>query len=113
MSDIVAASQYLFLVMAVLMLVGGVMGFVKAQSKPSLISGVVSAGLLGGCFYIHGSNPQASLIAGAVIFSLLEAVFAIRLAKTRKVMPSGMMLVMCGIAQVIAIVALLKLFNVF
>ncbi|MBX9691960.1 MAG: TMEM14 family protein [Cyanobacteria bacterium] len=98
--------------MAVLMLAGGVIGFVKAQSRPSLISGVVSAILLGACAFMYTSNQQAALIAGAVIFAMLEAVFAIRLAKTRKFMPSGMMLIMTGIAEVVTILALLKVFNV-
>lgn len=85
------------LIFAALVAAGGVMGFVKAQSKPSLISGVVSALLLGVCFFVTNDHPQTGLMAGWIVTDMLLVVFAIRLAKTKKFMPSGMMLVLCVI----------------
>ena len=87
----------ILLVYIFLLLVGGLMGFLKAKSKVSLISAVVSAALLAvtmipGVFQ-HGF---ARGLQEAVLIVLL-IVFAIRLAKTHKFMPSGMMLALTAV----------------
>jgi uncharacterized membrane protein (UPF0136 family) len=96
-----AIAKMSLLVFAALVAAGGVMGFVKAQSKPSLISGVVSAILLAVCFFVTNDHPNTGLLAGWVLTDLLFVVFAIRLAKTKKFMPSGMMLALCAIESVL------------
>jgi uncharacterized membrane protein (UPF0136 family) len=82
----------------VLLLVGGLIGFLKAGSKVSLITSAVSAaalvvtaipGLLGA--------GLARGLADAIMAALL-IVFAIRLSKTRKFMPSGLMLTITIVA---------------
>jgi uncharacterized membrane protein (UPF0136 family) len=77
----------------VLLLVGGLIGFFKANSKVSLISSSVFAAVLvliqTGIF-----KPSVSLILVNVLLAALLVVFAIRLAKTKKFMPSGLMLVL-------------------
>ena len=77
----------------VLLLIGGLIGFFKAKSKVSLISSSVFAAVLvltqTGIF-----KPSLSLILVNVIMAALLVVFAIRLAKTKKFMPSGLMLVL-------------------
>ena len=77
----------------VLLLVGGLIGFFKAKSKMSLISSSVFAAVLvltqTGIF-----KPSVALILVNVLLAVLLVVFAIRLAKTRKFMPSGLMLVL-------------------
>ena len=72
----------------VLLFAGGLMGFIKAKSKVSLITSALFAVLLALCalgiihpFYI------ADILVG-----LLLIVFGIRFAKGRKFMPSGLML---------------------
>lgn len=71
-----------------LLLAGGLMGFIKAGSKISLIVSAIFAVLLALCalgilkpFYI------ADILVG-----LLLVVFGVRFAKGRKFMPSGLML---------------------
>ncbi len=76
----------------VLLLVGGLMGFLKAGSKVSLITAAVSAALLvvttiPGLFQPRFARGVADLLLAALL-----VVFALRLTKTRKFMPSGLML---------------------
>jgi uncharacterized membrane protein (UPF0136 family) len=77
----------------VLMLVGGLIGFLKAGSKASLISSAAAAAVL-----IVATIPGlfGPKFANGLIYFILAAllvVFAIRLTKTKKFMPSGMMMV--------------------
>ena len=72
-----------------LLIVGGVVGFLKARSKASLIASVASA------------IPLALAAAGTLpfwvvplVFGSLVVVFARRLATTRRFMPSGMLLIL-------------------
>jgi uncharacterized membrane protein (UPF0136 family) len=99
-------ARYSVLILSIFMLVGGILGFVKAQSKASLIAGVASAILLAICFGVSLSNTSSGLIAAFVIACALDVVFAKRLVKTKKFMPSGMLLIVNGITQVIVLIAL-------
>lgn len=94
------------LVLAVITVLGGVMGFVKVQSKASLIAGSISGLALAACYFVAGSQTQAGLIGGLVIAGILESIFVKRLLKTKKFMPSGMMMVSCGICQLLVVLAL-------
>jgi uncharacterized membrane protein (UPF0136 family) len=82
----------------VLLLVGGLIGFLKAGSKVSLITSAVSAAALV-LTAIPGllAKGLASGAADAIMAALL-VVFAIRLGKTKKFMPSGLMLVITILA---------------
>jgi uncharacterized membrane protein (UPF0136 family) len=73
----------------VLLLVGGLIGFLKAKSKVSLIMSAVAAAIL--ILTRTGIFSHPAMIAN-VVMALLIVVFAIRLAKTKKFMPSGLML---------------------
>lgn len=64
---------------------GGIGAFLRSGSKPSVISGV-AAGIVLAAAYVKDSVPIALGTAIA-----LAAVFAIRLAKTKKFMPAGML----------------------
>jgi len=90
----------LILVYATIVFVGGLIGYLKAGSKPSLIAGVVSAALLAGAFWMSRSNGVLALACAAGIAALLTVVFLIRFLKTRAFMPSGMMLALSLAAAV-------------
>ncbi|WP_009634366.1 TMEM14 family protein [Synechocystis sp. PCC 7509] len=75
----------------VLALIGGIIGYVQAQSKASLISGSISGLLLIVAGVMQLQGQEAGLILATVITSVLLIVFAIRLTKTRKFMPAGLM----------------------
>ena len=75
----------------VLAVVGGIIGYVQAQSKVSLISGSISGLLLIVAGVMQLQGQVAGLTLATVITSVLVVVFAIRLIKTRKFMPAGLM----------------------
>jgi len=71
----------------VLLVAGGCVGYFKAKSKPSLIASLVFAGALSLC--AAGVIFQ-DYVADLLLIALL-VVFGIRLAKTKKFMPAGLM----------------------
>lgn len=89
-----------------LVLAGGVMGYVKARSKASLICGAGFGPLsvLAGFGVWHGREP--ALIAAAVIAALLLVLFAVRYLKTRKFMPLGLMAIISLAALIAFVMAL-------
>jgi uncharacterized membrane protein (UPF0136 family) len=78
----------------VLLLVGGMIGFLKAGSKVSLITSSIAAALLvlTAMRGVFAENFRSNLADG--IMAALLIVFAIRLTKTKKFMPSGLMLIL-------------------
>jgi uncharacterized membrane protein (UPF0136 family) len=82
----------------VLLLVGGLIGFLKAGSKVSLITSAVSAALLILTAIPGLFGPGLARGLADAIMAALLVVFAIRLAKTKKFTPSGLMLVITGLA---------------
>ncbi len=83
------SSSLILWIYIVLLVVGGLMGFLKGKSKVSLIVSSIAAAILALCnlhiiFYPYMAD---------IVLAALLVVFAIRLAKTHKFMPSGMLLV--------------------
>jgi uncharacterized membrane protein (UPF0136 family) len=76
----------------VLLLIGGLIGFFKANSKVSLITSAIFAALLVLTAVPGVFQPGFGRGLANVIMAVLLVVFAVRLAKTRKLMPSGLML---------------------
>jgi uncharacterized membrane protein (UPF0136 family) len=76
---------------AVLLALGGVIGYVKAGSRPSLIAGATSALLSLACVAVIATNRPVGLWLGAGLALCLLALFGWRFAKGRKFMPSGLM----------------------
>ena len=74
----------------VLLVVGGLIGFLKAGSKVSLIMSVVFAALLSLCATRVIFQPYVA----DILLAALLVVFGMRLAKTKKFMPSGLMLML-------------------
>jgi uncharacterized membrane protein (UPF0136 family) len=99
-------AHYAIIILSQLVLVGGIIGFKKANSKASLIAGVISSVALDACFAYGFVNLQAGLIGALVVTGLLDIVFIMRLMKTKKFMPSGMILILCIITQVLCAKAL-------
>ena len=93
------------LVYGVLLLVGGIIGYVKARSRASLISGIACAVLLGGAAGLVWSGAArlgaglGVVIAFALVFRFLPAFL-----RTRRFMPGGAVVIVG--ALVIALGAL-------
>ena len=81
---------------------GGIWGYVKSKSKPSLIAGCLSGILLFIAAAIQIRGDSIGLAIAKIIVLLLVAVFTIRLIKTSKFMPSGIMLI-AGIITLICL----------
>ena len=102
-------ARYSVLALSALVLLGGIFGFVKAQSKASLISGVVSSLLLGAAFAASLTNLKEGLMGAFGVALLLDVVFAIRLSKTKKFMPAGLMIIFCATVQALIAGALVSM----
>ena len=94
------------LVFALLVLVGGIIGFKKAKSKASLIASAISAILLAICFWLSHHHAEAGYKLTFIVTGILEGIFVMRLMKTKKFMPSGLMLILCALEQIVLFVAL-------
>lgn len=84
----------------VLTIAGGVMGFVKAKSRASLIAGSISGALLILAGYLVGTNGRLGLFLGLGVSAALAARFVSSYRKSKKVMPAGLMAVL-GVVGVV------------
>lgn len=75
-----------------LALVGGMLAYKKVGSKASLISGSISGVLLLLTGILQLQNPSLGVTFAEIITGGLIVVFTIRLIKTKKLMPAGLML---------------------
>jgi uncharacterized membrane protein (UPF0136 family) len=96
----------IFWVYIILLLSGGLWGYYKAKSKVSLISSAAFAAVLAVLAVPGIFERKFALGATNVLLAALLVVFTIRLVKTKKFMPSGLMLVSTGL-----MLALLNLFK--
>lgn len=74
----------------VLLVVGGLIGFLKAKSKASLITAVSAAALL--TLAARGIIFQPYMVD--IILAVLLVLFGWRLTQSKKFMPSGLMLLL-------------------
>ena len=72
---------------------GGIWGYIKSKSKPSLISGCLSGILLLIAAGMQIQGNSTGLTIARIVVLLLVTVFTVRLIKTAKFMPSGIMLI--------------------
>lgn len=79
----------LYIFYTVVLLAGGVLGFAKTKSAPSLIAGVVSAGLMDvAAVLLHLHHPRSGLGLGAVLSLAMAVFFFSRYRRTGKAMPA-------------------------
>lgn len=107
MNNLFVIATWSILVYAVVVLLGGVMGYVKAKSQVSLFSGVGSGIALLVAWFICRQIPLVGLGLATFLSLVLFIVFVIRFLKTRAFMPAGLMTLFSLAATVIFLLGLL------
>jgi uncharacterized membrane protein (UPF0136 family) len=101
-------TQIYFFVFGALTIIGGVIGYVKAHSVPSIVAGAITGILLLVAGYLLPQNRTAGLVTALIVSLLLAAQFVPKFIRTGKVMPAGLMSILSVIGIVVAIVAWMK-----
>jgi len=81
----------------ILLIIGGLIGFLKGKSRVSLILSVSFAAILILC----ALDIIFKAYVADIVMAVLLVVFTMRLAKTKKFMPAGLMLVITILALAI------------
>lgn len=102
------ATKIYFIVFGALTIVGGIIGYVKAGSVPSIIAGAITGLLLIIAAFLLPEHRAVGLATAFFVSLLLAAQFVPKLIRTGKMMPAGMMSILSVIGIVVAIVAWLK-----
>lgn len=79
------------LVYSLLVITGGIFGFVHANSVPSLVASSIFGVLLLFSTVLIFKNKPAGLYIGLIVAFLLDAFFTYRFTATHQFMPSGLM----------------------
>jgi uncharacterized membrane protein (UPF0136 family) len=102
------ATKIYFLVFGALTIIGGVIGYVKAGSLPSIIAGSITGVLLLVAGALLPEHRAIGLATGFFVSLLLAAQFVPKFIRTYKAMPAGMMSILSLIGLVVALVAWIK-----
>ena len=97
-----------FIVFGLLTIAGGIMGYVKAGSAPSIIAGSISGILLIIAAWLIPQNQFAGLLMSGVVSLLLIGYFLPKFLRTHAIMPAGVMSLLSIIGVIWAILALVK-----
>jgi uncharacterized membrane protein (UPF0136 family) len=94
----------LLYVYGALLILGGLMGYVKAKSVPSLVAGVVCGviALLLGYYYPWQFAPEAALLLAL----LLIVIMGRRYLRTKKLMPAGLVVILSLVVAVVQVIVL-------
>jgi uncharacterized membrane protein (UPF0136 family) len=102
------AGQITLGVYAVFLAIGGVIGYTKAGSKPSLIAGLASAVAAILALVLSFQNARWGMGLGALVALVLAYFFGHRFAvKTRKFMPAGLLAVVSVVVMAIAVLVII------
>ena len=85
----------------VLLFLGGLVGYLKAGSKISLIMSASFAGILILCNTNAIFQPHFAQVLSTFVLVFLLVFFSVRLTKSRKFMPNGLMAVLTLAALVL------------
>ena len=107
-SRMLGPAKIYFIIFGALTIVGGVIGYVKAGSVPSIIAGAITGVLLLAAGFLLPEHRAAGLAIAFITSLLLAAQFVPKFMRTGKAMPAGMMSILSVIGLIVAIVAWVK-----
>jgi uncharacterized membrane protein (UPF0136 family) len=95
-------TSWIVLIYAILIAIGGIMGYVKAQSIPSLIAGVVAGLFLAGSAIAMMKDAyQAGWWIALIVTIALLVRFGMAAMNEFKMMPGGMVIILSLIVLVV------------
>lgn len=97
-----------FIIFGMLTISGGVIGYVKAGSIPSIIAGSITGILLLVAAFLLPEHRAVGLATAFIVSLLLAGQFIPKFIRTGKAMPAGMMSILSVIGIIVAIVAWIK-----
>ncbi len=80
------------LIYAAILVIGGFVGWRLSGSRISLTASLISAALLSFAYRLSRTSPGPGYLMGTIITVGLAVMFTLRFRKTKKFMPSGMLL---------------------
>ena len=103
----VAVTKFYYLVFGILTIIGGIMGYVKAKSVASIISGSLCGIVLIGASFTFPERPIFGGVVGLLVSVLLAGKFVPDYIHKRAFLPGGLMAFLSLASIVISILALL------
>ena len=97
-----------FLIFGILTIAGGIVGYVKAGSMPSIIAGSITGILLVIAAWLLPEHRAAGLGTALIVSLVLAGQFVPKFIRTGKAMPAGMMSILSVIGIVIGLVAWMR-----
>jgi uncharacterized membrane protein (UPF0136 family) len=91
-----SSDQVVLLIYIIFLMMGGLMGFVKAGSKASLIASSIFSMVL--LLFLFNVFP---FVYNWIVLVFLLVFFGMRLAKSKKMMPNGMMVALTILALIL------------
>jgi len=103
-----ALSRVYFIIFGLLTIAGGVIGYLKARSIPSITAGSIAGVLLLITAFLLPEHRTSALMVALLLSLLLLVQFAPKFFRTGKVMPAGVMSLLSLLGIIVAIAAWLK-----
>jgi uncharacterized membrane protein (UPF0136 family) len=104
----IGPAKIYFIIFGLLTIVGGVIGYVKAGSTISIVTGAIAGLALLVAAYLLPGNPALGLTIAGLVSIILAGWFIYSFMGTGKVMPAGLMSALSVIGVIMAIVAWIK-----
>lgn len=110
MPDFIKVAEIFYFIFGAFTVAGGIMGFVKARSRASLIAGGISGALLIVAGWLVATQPgsPAGLILGVVVSAALTGRFLPIFVTKKAIFPAGIMAVLSVAGIVLTILAWYK-----